>query len=133
MKKFRFPPKLLPREFRASQRPTLFLVAEDDGEVLGYAYLDKFNERSAYRFSADFSIYLSYDRVRRGVGSLLLSEIEKHAKGAGIKNIISIITEENAASVAFHKKHGFIFAGESKSVGLKFGKTLSVKYYQKTI
>ena len=110
-----------------------FLVAEGNGKILGYAYLDKFNERSAYRFTADFSIYLSYKQVRRGIGALLLSEIEKIAKETGLKNIISIITEENAASVTFHEKHGFILVGELNGVGLKFDKTLSVKYYQKTL
>ena len=56
-----------------------YLVAEEDGKVVGYAYLDKYNERSAYRFTADLSIYLDNSCVSHGVGSRLLAEIEKAA------------------------------------------------------
>lgn len=110
-----------------------YLVAEEDGKVVGYAYLDKYNERSAYRFTADLSIYLDNSCVSHGVGSRLLAEIEKAAKERGIVNILALITEENAVSVAFHGKHGFEPVGKLEKVGFKMNKWLDVLFYQKKL
>ena len=110
-----------------------FFVAENDGKVIGFAYLAEFNDRSAYRFTADLSIYLSHSEISRGVGGMLLSAVETAGKEIGIKHIISIITGENEKSLRFHEKHGFVQRGELVDVGYKFGKILSVYYYQKTL
>lgn len=110
-----------------------FLIAEFNGKTVGYAYLDKYNERSAYRFTADLSVYLDRDFRGTGTGSKLLTTIENEAKAKGIKNIISIITEENTPSVLFHEKHGFVKRGRMLKVGFKFGKWLDVLFYQKTL
>ena len=110
-----------------------FFVAENDGQVIGFAYLAEFNDRSAYRFTADLSVYLSHDEISRGVGSALLAAVEKAGKEIGIKQIISIITSENEKSLRFHEKHGFVKRGELVDVGYKFGRPLGVYYYQKTL
>lgn len=110
-----------------------YFAAIEDGEVVGYAYLDKYNERSAYRYTADISIYLDKTRVASGTGSLLLAELERAASEKGIVNLLSLITEENAASVAFHEKHGYILTGKMKKVGYKQGKWLDVLFYQKRL
>lgn len=111
-----------------------FIVAKDgDGCVLGYAYLDIFNSRSAYRITADLSIYISHSYLGRGVGKLLLNETEKRARLSGIENIVSLITSENRASAAFHKKNGFVFEGELKDVAIKFGKYQSLSFYRKAL
>lgn len=110
-----------------------YFVAEECGEVIGYAYLDKYNERSAYRYTADFSVYLDKSQTAKGTGGLLLAETEKAALDCGIVNILSLITEENFASVAFHRKHGFELTGVLKKVGFKQNKWLDVLFYQKCI
>lgn len=110
-----------------------YLVAEEDGQIAGYAYLDLYNDRSAYRYTADLSIYLRHGCGARGLGSALLAEIERLAAEAGFRNIISIITEENAPSLAFHEKHGYRPAGRLYKVGLKFGRWLDVAFYQKAL
>ena len=110
-----------------------FFVAENDGKVIGFAYLAEFNDRSAYRFTADLSVYLSHDEISRGVGGALLAAVEKAGKEIGIKQIISIITSENEKSLCFHEKHGFVKRGELVDVGYKFGRPLGVYYYQKTL
>ena len=110
-----------------------YLVAEENGKAVGYAYLDVFNARTAYRFTADLSIYFDKDFSGHGAGSVIYDKIEAAAKDMGLKNIISIITEGNEPSLKFHAKHGFLKVGELKNVGLKFGKTLSVTYMQKEI
>ncbi len=110
-----------------------FLVAETEGKVAGYAYLDKYHERSAYRYTADLSIYLDKEVSGHGIGEMLLEEIEKRAAQAGIRNIISLITQENERSVRFHEKHGYVKKGELEQVGLKFGRWLNVLFYQKEV
>ncbi len=108
-----------------------FIVLEEDGEVIGYAYLDRFHERSAYRYTADLSLYLSKDKRGKGRGAALLFEIENRGRSQGIENIISLVTEENSHSIAFHQKYGFTFVGKMERVGEKFGRKIGVIYYQK--
>lgn len=110
-----------------------FLVAVENNEVIGYAYLNAFNKRSAYRYTADLSLYLNKDYCHKGIGNFLYCEVEKQAKQFGIKNLISIITAQNENSLRFHEKMGFLYIGELKEVGYKFNQWLSVKYYQKRI
>ncbi len=120
------------RVFRITRRFPYF-VAVRDGQVLGYAYLDAFHERSAYRYTADLSVYVDRRCVQMGVGSVLLAEIERSAKEVGLKNIISVIASCNEGSVRFHEKHGFRCMGELENVGYKFHQWLSVQYYQKML
>ena len=110
-----------------------YFVAEADGVVLGYAYLAEYNPRSAYRYTVDLSIYLARDVTARGVGSLLYERIERAARERGFANIISIITRDNAPSVAFHEKHGFRHVGTFDRGGVKFDRWLDVAYYQKRL
>lgn len=110
-----------------------FLVAVEEGKIVGYAYLDRFHERSAYRYTADLSIYLDHRVLHRGVGSLLYAAIESAAREAGFCQLLSLVTAENAGSVAFHEKHGFVLRGELPDVGYKFNRWLGVRYYQKTL
>lgn len=110
-----------------------YLVAEKNGAVIGYAYLDVFNARAAYRYTADLSIYFDKNFAHKGAGGVIYAAIEAAAEKQGIKNIISIITEGNEASVKFHEKHGFKTVGKLESVGIKFGRTLSVFYMQKEL
>lgn len=110
-----------------------FFVADDGNGVVGFAYLDTFNPRSAYRRTADLTIYLAHNTRGRGVGTMLYTALEDAARARGIANIISLITSDNAASLAFHKKHGFDEVGHLTDVGVKFGQLLSVDFYQKTL
>lgn len=111
-----------------------YIVCENEnGEVVGYAYLSAYSERSAYRISADLSIYVSKDHMHEHLGGLLLKEIEKLARERKILNIISIVTEENTNSKKFHEKHGFVLEGSLHDVGLKFGKILGVNFYRKSL
>lgn len=111
-----------------------FVVARDDnGTALGYAYLDTFNSRSAYRITAELSIYVSNSYLGIGIGSLLLNETVKKARLLGIENIVSLITSANSASIAFHKKNGFAFAGELKNAAIKFGEYQSLSFYSRSL
>lgn len=110
-----------------------FLVAQSNGKIIGYAYLDEYNSRSAYRITADLSVYLSVADTAKGAGSALLNELIIRAKAQSIEMIVSLITEENAPSIAFHEKHGFKKSGFLEDVGIKFNRHLGVYFYQKKI
>lgn len=107
-----------------------FLVIKENDKVLGYGYLSCFNERKAYDISCDLSIYLAPDVCHHGLGTILWQALLAKAQEIGIKNIISIITGENMASISFHQKMGFIEAGRLTAIGYKFGRYLDVVYYQ---
>ncbi len=110
-----------------------FVVARDGAQLVGFAYLDIFNPRSAYRRTADLTIYVRNDAKRGGIGAALLAKIEELAPKYGITTLVSLITDANDASRAFHEKHGFVYEGTVHNVAEKFGKSLGVCYYRKPL
>ncbi len=111
-----------------------FIVLENDlKEVIGYAYLNTFNSRSAYKITADLSIYVSKSHLHEHAGKILLVNIEKLAKEYNIQNIISIVTSENPNSYSFHIKNGFILEGTIHDCAIKFNKLISVNYFRKNL
>lgn len=109
------------------------LVACDGDTVVGYAYLSPFNTRSAYRITADLSIYVHPDRRHAHIGEALLSAIEAAAPACGVRNIVSLVTEGNAASEHFHEKNGFVRQGYLPDLAVKFGRSCGLRYYRKTL
>lgn len=107
-----------------------FIVLEEDNQVVGYAYLDVFNTREAYRYTTDLSIYLDHEVRGKGYGSMLMKEIISIARKEGFINIMSLITEGNAASEKIHEKFGFEKMSLFPQLGYKFNTWLSVSYYQ---
>jgi phosphinothricin acetyltransferase len=104
-----------------------YLVVEDGGQVLGFAYCQWFKPRPAYRFSAEDSIYLHPDAAGRGLGRQLMAELVAQAEAAGIRRLIAVIGDTaNAASIAVHRSAGFALVGVLKSCGWKFGRWLDV-------
>ena len=112
-----------------------YLVYEDDetGAVLGYAYLDCYSERKAYRFTCDLSIYLAMDARGRGIGRVLYDAIEAEAYRRGFYTVVAIVTSENTASMAFHEAMGFTKMADFDGLGHKFGHWLGVRYYRKNL
>jgi L-amino acid N-acyltransferase YncA len=111
-----------------------YLVAEEGGQVLGFAYCQWFKPRPAYRFSAEDSIYLHPDAAGKGLGKLLLAELALRAEAAGIRKLIAVIGDSaNAGSVGVHRALGFTPAGSFKSCGWKFGRWLDIVLMEKTL
>ena len=112
-----------------------FLVAEDaDGAVLGFAYAQHWRAKSAYRFSAENTIYLSPEAAGRGLGKALLEALLDASAKAGLHELIAVIEPTAAAaSIALHRRYGFVDAGHLKGVGVKFGRTLDVLFLQKSL
>ena len=111
-----------------------YLVAEDNGRVLGYAYCQWFKPRPAYRFSAEDSIYLHPDAAGKGLGKELLGVLEKQAEAAGVRKLIAVIGDSsNKGSVGVHKALGFNHVGTIESCGWKFGRWLDIVMMDKTL
>lgn len=107
-----------------------FIVAEREGEVLGYAYATQFRDRPAYAATCENSIYVRADWIGRGIGRMLLAELVERARDCGFLQMIAVVGGAEPASVALHEKLGFAHAGRMKSVGRKFGRWLDTVYMQ---
>jgi phosphinothricin acetyltransferase len=102
-------------------------------EVVGYCYLTHYKKRQAYNRTAEITIYLKPGYRRKGIGSIALNLLEKKAKEKGLKNLIGIITGENADSIALFVRCGYMKCAHFKNVGEKFNRILDVVAYQKEI
>ncbi|MEK8030103.1 N-acetyltransferase family protein [Ideonella sp. DXS29W] len=111
-----------------------WLVAEVDGQVLGYAYANHFRPRLAYRFCLEDSIYLHRDARGRGLGSLLLAELIGRCEAAGARQMLAVIGDSaNAGSIGVHRRLGFEHVGVMKSAGWKFDRWLDVVIMQRSL
>ncbi len=111
-----------------------WLVVEDDGRVLGYAYCQWFKPRPAYRFSAEDSVYLHPDAAGRGLGRQLLAALAQEAEKAGLRKLIAVIGDSgNAASIGLHTAMGFERVGVIRDCGWKFGRWLDIVLMEKTL
>lgn len=107
--------------FRAITRWFPWLVWEEDGVVLGYAYGSLPFERAAYQWCAESSIYLASDARGRGIGKKLNTALEDLLRRQGYQKVYAIITTANSASVAFHEAIGYRFTASFPDCGFKFG------------
>jgi len=104
-----------------------YLVSEEGGAVLGFAYCNWFKPRPAYRFSAEDSIYMAAGTGGKGYGKALLQALAAQAEAAGVRKLIAVIGDSaNAGSIGVHRATGFTHVGVLKSCGWKFGKWLDV-------
>ena len=111
-----------------------YLVAEDQGLVVGFAYGNWFKPRPAYRYSVEDSIYLAPDQQGKGLGRALLSELLARCESAGIRKIMAVIGDSaNAGSVGLHRALGFTQVGVVESCGWKMGAWRDIVIMQKTL
>ncbi|MFG6457090.1 GNAT family N-acetyltransferase [Roseateles sp. BYS96W] len=111
-----------------------WLVAERDGQILGYAYANYFRPRLAYRFCVEDSIYLAPAAQGQGVGRLLLAELIARCEAAGARQMLAVIGDAaNAGSIGVHTALGFQHTGVLKSAGWKFGRWLEVVLMQRPL
>jgi len=98
-----------------------YLVACDGDHVLGYAYAGLYRPRSAYRYTVEDSIYLAPAATGRGTGARLLGAVIDGATRAGKRQMLAVIGDSaNSASIALHRRLGFMPVGTFQSVGFKF-------------
>ena len=111
-----------------------WLVAEADGQVLGYAYAGPFRPRKAYRFCLEDSIYLHREARGRGIGRLLLAELIARCEAAGARQMLAVIGDSaNAGSIGVHRRLGFEHTGVLEAAGWKFGRWLDVVLMQRAL
>lgn len=106
------------------------LIAEVEGEVVGYCCLNPFKEKDAYIHTVENSIYIHPNHSGKGIASKLLQEIIHRAIALEHRNMIAVITEGNESSIHLHEKFGFIHCGRLSNVGYKNNQWLSVDYFQ---
>ena len=111
-----------------------YLVAEDSGQVVGFAYCNWFKPRPAYRFSAEDSVYVAPGVHRKGLGKALLSQLCTSAEAAGVRKLLAVIGDSaNAGSIGVHTALGFTPVGVVKSCGWKFERWLDIVLMEKVI
>jgi len=111
-----------------------YLVAEDRGTVIGYAYASLYRPRPAYRFTIEDSIYMHPDHMRKGVGRLLLTELIRQCEAGRWRQMIAVIGDSgNASSIRLHEALGFRHAGLFRSVGWKLETWLDTVLMQRQL
>lgn len=111
-----------------------YLVAETDGEPVGFAYCMQFRERPAYRFAAENSVYVRDDLRGRKVGRALLEALLPRAEACGFRQVFAVIGDaENGGSIGLHAAMGFAHAGRLRACGMKFGRWLDVVIMQRPL
>jgi phosphinothricin acetyltransferase len=119
------------RDVQAAGLP--WLVAEERGEMLGYAYATGWRTRVAYRFCSEVTVYLRHGCSGRGVGSALYTALFERVAACDIHTVLGCIALPNEASVALHEKFGLRKVAHFAEVGFKFGRWIDVGYWQRNL
>lgn len=126
-----------PEEFRDRIRQTLkdypYIVAENEGQLIGYAYAGRFARRAAYQWGAELSIYLSRRSCGHGCGTRLYQHLIRLLQKQEIRTVYGIVTTPNPASEALHEKLGFHRSGLLRRAGYKNGAWHDVTWFEKSI
>ncbi|MEY4681566.1 MAG: hypothetical protein RLZZ276_3215 [Pseudomonadota bacterium] len=111
-----------------------YLVAEEAGQVVGYAYCSGYRPRSGYRFSVEDSIYVAPGRGGAGIGSLLLPRLVDSATALGARQMIAVIGDSaNHGSIRLHARFGFRHAGTLEAIGFKLGRWVDSVLMQRAL
>lgn len=109
-----------------------WLVWEQNGRIVGYAYAHRHKERAAYQWGCELSVYLSPDARGQGIGTALYQALIQILALQNVYNLYACITLPNEASQRLHKAMGFTFAGTWHHTGYKLGAWHDVGWYEKT-
>jgi L-amino acid N-acyltransferase YncA len=111
-----------------------YLLAEIDGNVVGYCYATAYRPRPAYRYTLEDSVYVADGCGGQGVGTALLGELLARCDQSTWRQMIAVIGNSgNAGSIALHRRHGFREAGTLKSVGFKLGRWVDTVIMQRPL
>ncbi|MCM2679292.1 arsinothricin resistance N-acetyltransferase ArsN1 family B [Echinimonas agarilytica] len=107
-----------------------WLVAQHNGDVVGYAYASQWKQRYSFRFSVEVTVYLAPSASGKRIGTALYQSLFDALKATSVHIMIAGITVPNEASVALHEKFGFRKVGHFSEVGFKFEQWLDVGFWQ---
>jgi phosphinothricin acetyltransferase len=119
-------------EHEAGNYPVL-AAESDDGTFLGFASCGPYRHYQGYLHAAELSVYVEPSARRTGVGTALLARLEDECRARGIHTLIGVIDSENLPSIELHRKCGYEYAGTVREAGRKFGRWLTIVYYQKLL
>lgn len=128
-------PEMMSAWFDAKERgryPVIGAV-DDDGRLLGFATYGSFRDRPAYKYTVEHSVYVDTNCRGRGVGRMLLTAIVDRARAQEYHSLIGGIDADNAVSIGLHRSAGFVFCGEIREAGFKFGRWLNLHFYQRIL
>lgn len=126
--------EMLRRLQNVQARGLPWLLAEVNGEVVGYSYASPYHQRSAYRFSVQSSTYVDPTYHRRGIGIVLLNEVIGACARLGYKQVLAAIGDSlNEPALALYARAGFRTIGQAMRVGVKFGRWTDVVYVQRAL
>lgn len=110
-----------------------WVVAEDEGRIVGYAYGGQFKMRAAYRWASEVSVYAETGRRRTGAGRLLYTGLFERLEARGYGIAVSVMTLPNEASVGLHEALGFERVGVHRQIGYKLGRWHDVALWQRPL
>ena len=119
------------REVRGAGLP--WLIVEQNGTVAGFAYATPWRSRPAYRYSTEVTVYVTPERMRLGIGSVIYSSLLEALRGQGIHAAMGGIALPNDASIALHEKLGFKKVAHFEQAGFKFNRWIDVGYWQRLL
>lgn len=108
-----------------------WLVAEEDGRLLGYASSGCFRQPSAYRWAVETGVYIAESAQRRGVARALMAGLIDALVEAGFVTAIASVSLPNAASAGLHEALGYTLAGRIRAPGYKLGAWVDIEYWQR--
>ncbi len=120
------------QRFFSYTRQFPWLIWEEKGEILGYAYAAAPFERAAFSWCAEPSIYLKEEARRQKIGTKLYDCLEKILFCQGYEVLYALITTENPASIAFHQARGYRTVGVLQNCGIKFSRRVGIVWMEKT-
>jgi L-amino acid N-acyltransferase YncA len=127
------PPAFIDRLLDLAKGYPALAVRDPAGRLLGFGLLRAHNPLPTFAHVAEITYFLVPDRTRQGLGTRLLHELERGAREKGIRTILAGISSLNEASLAFHRKHGFLEAGRFRQVCFKRGTLFDVVWMQKML
>jgi len=111
-----------------------YVVAEQAGEVIGFAYAAPFRPRAAYRYTVEDSVYIAPAAIGRGVGKALVGRVIADCEAIGLRQMIAVIGDSgNAGSIALHRSLGFEHAGVGRALGYKHGRWVDIVWMQRAL
>lgn len=111
-----------------------WLVAVDSTGVVGYGYYQQLRDRSAYRFTAEDSVYVREDVRGQGVGKAIAQLLVEAATTHGFRQMVAVIGDsDNVGSIGVHTSLGFHKVGKLRATGMKFGRWLDTVYMQRSL